>query len=683
MFDLRWRTIFAFCLLFAHGMLGGGTLSAGGTPNEIEGIRLRFADTVRFGPINVGMWAKVTVVDLDGDGGQDLLVAGGGYESGVYLFRDTGLKDGWRVYSVGREASVDRVEFRAVALYGEERSGLLYVRNGVLTYRPPTSDLNILFGPPEPVKGQDLKPFRPGGDQVYPVARGDRIDLLIGREEGDYWPSGESPWGDRAKESGVGLFKSWDKDGNWRGGAMRGILYLARDVGSGKHHLYATPFRLRAQSGEPLQVYGHPSAVVADWDRDGDWDIICADFIDYLTYFENVGTVENPVFRAGRKVQDTQGNVIHLPQNISVAERIDWRGAGRQDIIVGQEDGRVYVLQFRGLSCLPLFTQPAVVLQEQPRLETGIMAVPSAVDWDRDGKIDLLAGNGAGYVEWFRNLGTNAEPVFDLPKRLESDGFPLRVQAGYRGSVQGPNEKKWGYTCPCITDWDGDGYLDIILCGIRGDHIFYRNSRGDILRELEQGRPLTVNGIPLQTRWRVRPVAVELERGELPSYVCLDAEGYLVLHERDISKGVTELKPGHRLLYRDGAAMKMDGEGGHEGRAKPAVVDWDNDGDWDLLCGVKGNQPLARPGGPNSKILFFENVGMRRQPVFARPRYLIDRKTDKPFEFGDHSCAPFAVALFGDSVPGLLVGVEGGGIYYWSRPTFGIGSKKVHVNDGK
>jgi hypothetical protein len=219
--------------------------------------------------------------------------------------------------------------------------------------------------------------------------------------------------------------------------------------------------------------------------------------------------------------------------------------------------------------------------------------------------------------------------------------------------------------------------LDVILCGIRGDHIFYRNSRGDILRELEPGRPLTVDGKPLQTRWRVRPVAIELQDGELPSYVCLDTEGYLVLHERDTSKGIAELGPARRLLYQDGNSMKIDGEGGLEGRAKLTTVDWDNDGDWDLLCGLKGNQPLAKPGGANSKILYFENAGTRKEPVFARPRYLIDPKTNRPFEFGDHSCAPFAVALFGDSIPGLLVGVESGGIYYWSRGSFSIGDAEV------
>ncbi len=648
-------------------------------PNEVAGARIGFADSVSFGPINVAMWAKAAVLDLDGDGGQDLLVSGGGFQGGGYLFRDPGLKNGKRIYPTGEEVQIEHTEFRAVPFYGESRSGLLFVQAGVLVYRPPARNNGSLFGRAEPVMGENDEPFQPGGQDIYPIRRGDRIDLLIGRKAGDYWPPGPSAWGDQAKKSGIGLYKSWDEEGDWRGGRSEGLFFYSRDVGSGKEHVYSEPVQLRTPEGNPILVNGNPSAVVADWDGDGDWDIVSGDFIDYLTYFENIGTFEKPVFRPGRKVQDLEGNVIHLPQNMTMTELTDWRGNGRVDLLVAQENGRLYFMEFRGLSGdgLPLFTPPEVILQENPVLETGIMAVPSALDWDRDGNTDIVAGNAGGYVEWFRNLGSDQDPVFDLPRRLESGGYPLRVQAGYHGSIQGPNEKTWGYTCPCFTDWDGDGLPDLILCGVRGDHVFYRNTGGDILQELEKGRPIEVNGVPLRTRTRVRPVAVVLRDGELPSYVCLDDMGFLVLHERDLEDGITALETSRRILYSDGSKMKLDGEGGLEGRAKLATVDWDEDGDWDLLCGLKGNQPLAKPGGDNCKILYFENVGSRQEPVFERPRYLIDPATDKPFEFRDHSCAPFTVAFYGDSKPGLLVGTESGSMFYWSRPMFRIGDARI------
>jgi len=322
------RTVPGRSVLFLAFLLGVSTACAQ-QPNKVAGARIGFADSVSFGPINVAMWAKVAVLDLDGDGGRDLLVSGGGFQGGAYLFRDPGLKDGQRIYPLGEKVEIKHTKFRAIPFHGENRSGLLYVQDGILVYRPPANGTDSLFGPARPVMDENGEPFRPGGGDIYPIRRGDRIDLLIGREVGDYSPPGPSPWGDEAEKSGIGLYRSYDEDGNWRGGRSRGVFYLAHDVAAGDKHVYGEPVRLQTRSGEPMEVNGNPSAVVADWDSDGDWDILSGDFIDYLTYFENVGTSGEPTFRAGRKVQDLEGNIIHLPQNHPSAAEYDDDGAGR------------------------------------------------------------------------------------------------------------------------------------------------------------------------------------------------------------------------------------------------------------------------------------------------------------------------------------------------------------------
>ena len=38
----------------------------------------------------------------------------------------------------------------------------------------------------------------------------------------------------------------------------------------------------------PIDVYGMPSASFEDFDNDGDMDIICVEFLDKFTYFENI-----------------------------------------------------------------------------------------------------------------------------------------------------------------------------------------------------------------------------------------------------------------------------------------------------------------------------------------------------------------------------------------------------------
>src|SRR5262245_64294079 len=47
---------------------------------------------------------------------------------------------------------------------------------------------------------------------------------------------------------------------------------------------------------------------------------------------------------------------------------------------------------------------------------------PVAADWDKDGKLDLIVGTGAGGVLWYRNVGVQGEPKLAAPVTLVADG---------------------------------------------------------------------------------------------------------------------------------------------------------------------------------------------------------------------------------------------------------------------
>ena len=58
-------------------------------------------------------------------------------------------------------------------------------------------------------------------------------------------------------------------------------------------------------------------------------------------------------------------------------------------------------------------------------------AVPEAVDWNGDGKKDLLVGTFYyGNIYYYKNHGTNDHPVFQDRVKLEADGIEISLSYG-------------------------------------------------------------------------------------------------------------------------------------------------------------------------------------------------------------------------------------------------------------
>jgi hypothetical protein len=162
----------------------------------------------------------------------------------------------------------------------------------------------------------------------------------------------------------------------------------------------------------------------------------------------------------------------------------------------------------------------------------------------------------------------------------------------------------------------------------------------------------------LVVQWRSRPIVWDLHHDGLNDLVSIDHEGYLSFFERQRKGDKLTLLPGRRIfLNEDLSPLRLtDGKAGASGRRKIDLVDWDNDGDLDLLI----NSPKESPKETRNTALY-ENLGKEDAFVF---RYNGDITT---VQLQGHDTCPTTVDWNRDGIRDLLVGAEDGFFYYFPR----------------
>jgi len=77
---------------------------------------------------------------------------------------------------------------------------------------------------------------------------------------------------------------------------------------------------------------------------------------------------------------------------------------------------------------LPVLMRGIQILDGEKPITAGTAV--EVVDWNEDGRLDLMVGSGGGTVSTFLNRGTRQAPRFEGSTPLDADGEPLRVGAG-------------------------------------------------------------------------------------------------------------------------------------------------------------------------------------------------------------------------------------------------------------
>lgn len=108
------------------------------------------------------------------------------------------------------------------------------------------------------------------------------------------------------------------------------------------------------------------------------------------------------------------------------------------------------------------------------------------------------------------------------------------------------------------------------------------------------------------TQWRTTPVVFDMNQDGMPDLCMLDTEGYFVLFERSIKGGKRILLPPTRV-FCDPAGKPLrfnDRIAGASGRRKIALIDWNGDGQTDLLLNSSNADLYVGLGNKEGKWLF-------------------------------------------------------------------------------
>ena len=167
----------------------------------------------------------------------------------------------------------------------------------------------------------------------------------------------------------------------------------------------------------------------------------------------------------GKSVIRYEGEVIEVPEGkqafttgtASAVHAVDWDGDGKIDLLVGEIGGSVYLVPNEGTAKAPVFGKPRALQAGGKPIGVPGDAGPFAADWDGDGKIDLLVGAGDGSVWFYRNVGTAKEPKLAAGVRLVAPGAVTYGADAPKEATRGVRAKI------CVVDYNGDGRLDLLV----------------------------------------------------------------------------------------------------------------------------------------------------------------------------------------------------------------------------
>jgi len=227
--------------------------------------------------------------------------------------------------------------------------------------------------------------------------------------------------------------------------------------------VWQKPAPLMAES-RVIHLGESPVPAAADWNGDGVLDLVVGTAAGAIHLIENHGSSAEPEF-APAVLATVDGRPLRIeagPEGTILGPRdrgrgylcpevVDWDGDGRLDLIVNDYSGHLTLYQNLGTDREPDFAPGRPIMKGDVPFSSVWRVRPACVDWDGDGRPDLLALDHYGCLNLYQRDGDGLRPGRRLTDRL---GRPIQLDGSHGAS---------GRVSLCACDWDGDGDIDLFV----------------------------------------------------------------------------------------------------------------------------------------------------------------------------------------------------------------------------